>query len=249
MKLLSKLITAAALLTVSSYTFAQTGTSPIDTAIAQVDNFAAIKIQGSFEVHVTQGDRQSVKLEAPTEILMHVEAETKDGLLTVRNKPDAASWMKTTFRNNPDNWWNHHHVVVRIIVTSLHSISMSGSGHIYCADGINAPDLKVRVSGSGKIEGKITTQQLESNISGSGHIDLSGTAETSEVSITGSGHFSSSNLVTSNSKVHISGSGRAEVNASEKLDASVHGSSRVVYTGHPKSISVSKSGSGSVSGS
>ncbi|HWB25575.1 MAG TPA: head GIN domain-containing protein [Chitinophagaceae bacterium] len=245
MKLLSKLFITAALMFAASYTFAQAA----DTAIAQVSSFDEIKIQGAFEVYLTQGTEESVKLEAPTEVLTHIEAQTEGGVLTIRTKPDATWWLENTVRNNPNSWWHNHRVVVRITAKNLQGLYMSGSGHLYFSDGIAAGNIKIRVNGSGRIQGKITAQNIESSISGSGHIELSGTAQSSGISISGSGHFSCPDLVTANSTVHVSGSGHAEVNATEKLDASVHGSSKVVYSGHPKSISSSKSGSGSVSGS
>jgi hypothetical protein len=50
-----------------------------------------------------------------------------------------------------------------------------------------------------------------------------------------------------NTAVHISGSGDASINASNKIDASVSGSGDIHYTGAAKNISSSKSGSGDIS--
>jgi len=44
--------------------------------------------------------------------------------------------------------------------------------------------------------------------------------------------------------VHVSGSGKAQVNASDKVDAAVRGSGDVNYTGAAKIVNSSKSGSG-----
>ena len=49
-----------------------------------------------------------------------------------------------------------------------------------------------------------------------------------------------------NTAVRVAGSGDADVNVTNKLDASVSGSGDVRYTGNPKSISSSKSGSGDI---
>jgi len=85
---------------------------------------------------------------------------------------------------------------------------------------------------------------LESRISGSGNMKISGSAGNSTVKVVGSGNFTGRDLVTVTSAVHVSGSGKAQVNASDKVDAAVHGSGDVNYTGTAKIVNTSKSGSG-----
>ena len=97
--------------------------------------------------------------------------------------------------------------------------------------------------------GRVDAKTLESDISGSGDMKLSGHADNSTVSVVGSGDFTAHGLTTMSTTVHVSGSGDADINASDKLDASVVGSGDVNYSGHPKNIHKSKSGSGDISGS
>ncbi len=48
--------------------------------------------------------------------------------------------------------------------------------------------------------------------------------------------------------VSVGGSGDAAVNASESLKASVTGSGDIHYSGHPKNVAKSKTGSGDING-
>ena len=96
------------------------------------------------------------------------------------------------------------------------------------------------------MKGKIQVTTLASSISGSGRMELSGTAETSTIQISGSGDFAARDLVTTNSAIRVSGSGHAEVNASDKVDAVAHGSAAISYTGAAKSVTSKKSGSGEI---
>jgi len=137
--------------------------------------------------------------------------------------------------------------VVYLSVKELNSIVVSGSGNAIFSEGLTAKFLSVRTSGSGSIVGKVDVKKLESHISGSGEIKLSGNAETSAVRVSGSGRFASRDLTTVKSAALVSGSGRVEVNASDKVDATVHGSGGVMYTGTAKIVNSTKSGSGEIS--
>jgi hypothetical protein len=87
---------------------------------------------------------------------------------------------------------------------------------------------------------------LESSISGSGDMRLAGRATTSTVSLVGSGDYTARNLQTSTTMIRLTGSGDAYVNASEKIDAALHGSGDIHCSGSPKNVSKSKSGSGDI---
>jgi len=75
---------------------------------------------------------------------------------------------------------------------------------------------------------------------------LSGSAESSTVSVVGSGDFTARNLTTVSTSVRVSGSGDAEINASEKVDAAVNGSGDIRYSGAAKNINKRKTGSGDI---
>jgi hypothetical protein len=250
MKSLSKLLLAAVLLAGSSYTFAKphptVKVSATDTVDRHLSGFSSVQIAGPFDVHITQGAAESVKLEAPSEVTDRIITEVSGGVLKIRNKHDNWGWGYKSWWSDKSVWHNHKKIAVYITVKDLNSIKMSGSGDVILNGGITANSLKLMVRGSGSIEGKIDVKTLESRISGSGGMKLSGSAESSTVKVSGSGNFTARNLVTANSAVLVSGSGHAEINASDKVDAAVHGSAGVSYTGTAKIINSSKSGSGEI---
>ena len=172
--------------------------------------------------------------------------EVSGGVLKIHNKHDNWGWGYNSWWSEKGMWHNHKKIAVYITVKDLNSIKVSGSGDVTLKEGITANSLKLMVRGSGNIEGKIDVKTLESRISGSGSVKLWGSAESSTVRIAGSGNFTARNLVTQNSAVRVSGSGHAEINANDKVDATVHGSADVSYTGTAKIINSAKSGSGEI---
>ena len=204
-----------------------------------ITSFNAINVSGSFDVYITQGNTESVRVEAPANVMSHIITEVIGGELKVYNKEDR-SWS---------GWFggNHGKMVVYIAAKGLNSVGLGGSGDMYFKNGIKAGALKVRVSGSGNITGMVDCRDLEAGVSGSGDMKLNGRALNSTVRVSGSGGYTGRELVTNVTTVRVSGSGSAEVNVNEKLDASASGSGDVNYTGAVKNVNSSKSGSGSIS--
>jgi len=244
MKSITKILLAAALLTGTTHTFAYThATAKVTTDNSVQDRhltgFNAVEASGSFDVYIVQNGTESVRVEAPADIIDKIVTEVDGGVLKIHDK-----------NNSGWNWGGltHKKIGVYISVKDINSIGITGSGDVFFKEGIKSNTLKVRVSGSGDVYGKVDVQSLEANISGSGDMKLTGRAETSAVRVSGSGDFTAKDLATVNSSVHVSGSGDAAINVSGSLDASVSGSGDISYTGGAQHVVKSKSGSGDISG-
>jgi len=250
MKSIFTFLLGAALLTGTAH--AQTGGNElkallIDTIDCHLSGFNRLRIQGPFAIYLKQGDTESVIMQAPDEIKNRLVAEIDgDGTLQIRNKHDNWGWGEKSWYSEK-GYWHHHHDRIKVYITArkLEGISISGSGIVSLENDITANTLNVRISGSGELTGKIDVKKLQSKISGSGKIKLSGNAENSHIKVRGSGDFAGGELATVTSSVHISGSGHASINASDKVNATLHGSAGVSYTGTAK-INSSKSGSAEI---
>jgi hypothetical protein len=229
MRTLKTLFTAGLLVAATSFAKA-------DTQDRHLTGFNAVSVAGSYDVYITQGSTESVKVDAPSDIIDRIVTEVEGGVLKIYTK-DNTHW----------NWSGNKKMIIYVSIKNVNAVSLAGSGDVFFKDGLRAPSLKVKLTGSGDISGKVEVKDLESSIGGSGDITLTGRADNSTVSVVGSGDFTGSNLVTTTTRVKVAGSGDARVNANDKIDASVVGSGDVHYTGAAKNISSSKAGSGSVS--
>jgi hypothetical protein len=243
MRSLTKILLAAILLSAPVFTYAKAHPSE-ETVFSKIEDrhlsgFNALDLAGSFDVYITQGSTESVKVEAPDNIIDHIITEVSGGVLKVYNKNDNG------FRWG-DLFGNHKKIAVYVVVKDVNSIGLTGSGDVFFREGIHTNTLRLRVSGSGDMSGTVDAKTVETSISGSGDVKLSGRADNSTVSVGGSGDYSGRNLVTINTAVRVSGSGDASVNASNRVDASISGSGDIRYTGGAKSVSSSKSGSGDI---
>lgn len=209
-----------------------------DSQDRHLTGFNAIEVAGSYDVYLTQGNTESVRVEAPGDVIDKILTEVRGNTLRIYNRNEHGSW----------NWGgdNNKKMAVYVTVKDINSIGITGSGDVYFKSGINAPTLRVRVTGSGDMQGRLNVKTLELSITGSGDVKLNGRAETSTVSVSGSGDFSGRDLATVRTSVRVTGSGDASVNASDTIDAGVSGSGDISYSGSASHVSTSTRGSGEI---
>ena len=84
MRALTRILLIALLLTGSAYVYADTFKSAV-TDFSKIEDrhitgFHAVDVGGSFDVYITQGSSESVKVEAPDEIISHIITEVDNGV-------------------------------------------------------------------------------------------------------------------------------------------------------------------------
>jgi hypothetical protein len=107
-------------------------------------------------------------------------------------------------------------ITVEMNVASLEALVSSGSDTI-------------------KVQG-ISTPKFSLDMGGSSDVELSGTAHTLDATMSGAGELKAKDLKTKETLLNISGSGTANVYATERLKADIIGVADVNYFGHPKKI-------------
>ena len=94
---------------------------------------------------------------------------------------------------------------------------------------------------------KLNDQNFYLDATGATRTTLSGTAGSLSASMTGASRLDAEDLQTRTSELSISGAGRAEVFASEKLRAAISGAGKVLYAGNPKTVEKRITGAGKIS--
>jgi hypothetical protein len=246
----SILIILAVALTLSScfnHVF-EYGNGIVTEETRSIPEFTSISSGGPYHIYFEYADTPSVLISCESNLIEYIETAVFDGELKIRT-PNFVS-----IRPRKD-------IEVYVYGPYVEKIHLSGSGLIY-SDSINADNLSLSVSGSGKVETAFFGKNLDISISGSGEIDLyaecdyneikiSGTgkvflegyADRSYYAISGSGKFYGYDFPVNECEVKISGSGDLYLNVAEQLTATISGSGNIHYIGNPQ-ISTNISGSG-----
>jgi hypothetical protein len=200
----------------------------------KVPTFNELNLSVSANVILNQGTEQKVEIVATDRLLNLIETEVNNGALTIK-------WSER-FVNHTEK------IKIYITMVDIKDIHIDGSGNIYAKNKISASDIKLSISGSGKISlDKLATTDIISSISGSADISIGGNSQANslEARISGSGNINAIDMPVKNVEISIIGSVDCRVNAIENLKAKVSGSGNVFYTGSP-SIDASVSGSGKI---
>jgi hypothetical protein len=186
-----------------------------------VSGFDGIALAGSGAVIVTQGDEESLVIEAEDNLIPLIETKVEDGILEIGTKDDNVTLAPT------------EPMVFHVGIKLFNSVSLAGSGRLE-SDGVKTGHLQVDLAGSGKVEiSNLDAERVTVDIGGSGKAVLAGTTGSQTVNIAGSGSHDTPGLESRSATVNISGSGKAVVWAKDDLDVNLTGSGKVEYFGEP----------------
>ncbi len=208
--------------------------SRIDEQTRPVEAFTGVASAVPFNVFVTIGPKESLRLEGDSDLLEKIETPVKNGVLQIKMQKGSERWFGSSKKVN-----------IYITAPNLNKLSVSGSGNMEVKGTVKGNRVTTDVSGSGHLSAAVASSSLSSSISGSGGMELEGKADEAHIDISGSGKFEGEDLNTKTAKITVSGSGKASIQADENLNATLSGSGKITYSGNAK-VNVVKSGSGSV---
>jgi len=206
------------------------GEGPVVSQTLILNDFHSFELLGSETVILRQGEEQEVVVEAQQNIINLLETGVRNGRWDIE--------FEDCIRSYED-------VVIYITLPEISSITLSGSGLIQTSDWLVANKIELNLLGSGEIDALIDAEDLKVDVTGSGKIVLEGAADIGDFRITGSGVVSAYELPLMDCNVNISGSGNVKTRCNDNLDIDISGSGDVYYRGNPN-INSSVSGSGKV---
>lgn len=210
------------------------GSGDIRSEVREVPAFKGIVIKGSADAVITMGANQQLEITTDDNILPILTTTVSNGILTIDSEKSYSST---------------NGVKLSITVPQMESIVIKGSGDVSVngnsVESLIVPNFDVAIEGSGSVEGTgLSATNTDVIIKGSGTIHLSGEGHELASRISGSGKIFANTFPTSSVDATINGSGEIRVNASEKFEGDISGSGTIYYTGNPKEVITSVSGSG-----
>jgi hypothetical protein len=202
----------------------------------EVSGFSSLASAGPFDVHVKINGTESLKIKAGSEIINQIETVVDNGKLEIK--------FKHQFEGEHNDIGQ---IDVYVTAKSLSSLTNSGSGSIKVDGTVSGENVYLTLSGSGTIESAVKSGDMHATISGSGSIHINGSASQSKITISGSGDMDGKDFKTGSVSVMIAGSGSAYINAGKTVSAHIVGSGNVVYTGNASVENTMTVGSGRVS--
>lgn len=188
----------------------------------EIGGVTEVELQSFGSVHIEQGERESLRIEAEDNLLRYIETEVRDGKLEIRHR------RGTRLVNlMPIDYY--------VTVRTLEGISVSGAGNVDVSD-LQSERLAVKLSGAGNVQiDSLQAGSLTATISGTGGLAVKGgEVQGQEVVISGAGDYNAQGLDSRETTVRLSGLGSATVRVRDRLDVTISGAGSVRYVGDPE---------------
>lgn len=208
-----------------------TGSGNVVNESRAASGFNQIDLNGTGEIIITQGNNESVTVEAEDNVMKYIKTSVSNNKLSItfeNNKPVPTKGVK-----------------FYITVKDLNSISTSGSGKVV-SNGLNANSLTMNINGAGEsVLNNLNAQTLNMKISGAGKMTVSGNVNQQTIDISGAGDYNAPDFSSKIASVTINGGGKATLKVSDTLNAAINGAGQISYIGNPK-VTQQIAGAGSV---
>jgi len=200
--------------------------------VRPIDSFKKIGFKDYGTLILTQGEQESLTVEADEELLPELITEVRDNKLVLGLNDDwinrIGKIISSVFNRK------EHQITYYLTCVNLESISISGNCKLVC-DSLETGNLGLHVSGYGETSfAHLSCDSLSVHISGRGEFEGHGRADDQKIHISGSGEYKAEDLASKKTKIAISGQGNASIRAEENLDITISGLGQVNYHGHPK---------------
>jgi predicted ester cyclase len=196
----------------------------------QIANVQEVSLEGIGTLQITQGDTESLTIEAEPKVLKKIETEVKNGRLSIR--------PSRSFRTREPITYN-------LTIKQLSAIDLTGAGQVQARQ-LDSDALEMSVNGAGSLSiDKLTANTLNVTASGKGGIELAGTVDTQTVSLSGAASYRAGDLASRVTTITVDGASQATLQVSDSLDVRVSGAGSVTYSGDPQ-VTQNVSGAGRV---
>ena len=181
------------------------------------------------QMQITQGEHESLTIEARPEVLSKITTAVSGGELAIRLDGSLLDRMGFALSTSLTRPIVRYHLTVK----SLASLDLTGFVHVDAAE-LHTGSLSLKLKGAGEIIiGSLTAQHVAATLQGAGRIELSGQVEEQDVAIQGPGLYQALDLKSRRARVSLKGLGRARAWAVDELKVKVRGLGRIEVRGTP----------------
>lgn len=185
------------------------GNGKIVTRDIPVKSFSELKASGVYELKLSQGNTESVKIEADENLqdLFEVKNEGSKLVISTKKMDNKNLKLKTKLR-------------VYVTFKSLKEMEIQTVGNVNSEENLTFTDLKLSTQSVGNVSLKLTANKIDVDNQGVGNITLVGKAQDAVVKSNGVGSLQAGDFEVQTMDINNNGVGNAEVNAAKSLKVS-----------------------------
>jgi hypothetical protein len=194
--------------------------------------FNGVRASTGIDVYLTQGDKESITVEADENLHEYILTEIRDNVLRVYTANVSIRDAEMTR--------------VHVTIKDVRSLKTSSAGDIIGKTPLKTGEIELSASSAGDILLELYATGVEVDITSSGNVRLSGEAVSLDASLSSAGDLEALDFKVKEAKVDVSSAGDAKVNVSDKLVARASSAGDITYAGNPKIIDAHSSSAGGI---
>ena len=194
--------------------------------------FDGVRVSSGIDVYLTQGDKESITVEADANLHEYILTEIRDNVLRVYSENVSireAEMMR-----------------VHVTIKDVRSLRTSSAGDIVCKSPLKTEDIELNASSAGDILLELYAKNVEVDISSSGNVKISGEADRIDANLSSAGDLEAFDFKVKEAKVDVSSAGDAHINVSTSLVARASSAGDITYMGSPKMLDAHSSSAGGI---
>jgi hypothetical protein len=209
----------------------------------EVSNFNQISLRGYGELFITQGEQESLTVQADEDELPNIKTDVVDGKLRINIITDWVEKISSFFSKG----FYSQRIRFDLTVKELTNLDIIGAARVN-VKGLQGEEFAVKLGGAADITiESLKTKRLKAELPGAGLLKIAGKTIDQSVTVSGAGAYEAPHLESQSANIQLTGLGKATVWVAEELEATLIGLGSIEYYGNPK-ITKSVQGLGSVTG-
>ena len=182
------------------------GNGKMVTRDVSVSSFDALQASGVYELKLSQGSKESVKIEADENLQEYFNVHNEGNKLVI----DMEKLKNKNLKNSGK-------MKVYVTFKNLKELDLKTVGGVSSQEQLSFDDLDMSTKNVGDVDLKLTAKKIDLDIKSVGDVKLSGRANEAVVKNKGVGSFKAGNFVVQTMNIENQGVGNAEVNAEKDL--------------------------------
>ncbi len=204
---------------------------PVTTNEREAGTFTSLKVSTGIDVYLSQGEKESITVEADENLHEYILTEVRNGVLYV--------YSNVSLRNARSK-------KVHVTMNRIESVSTSSAGDIKGVTLLAVDKITLITSSAGNIDIEIKASEINARISSSGDITLRGNSDLLVASLSSAADLRSTELTVSMADIDVSSAGNARITVTESLKARASSAGSVFYGGKPEFVDAHSSSAGRI---
>ena len=180
------------------------GSGNVITKDIAIKSFDELDASGVFNLQLSQGDKESVRIEADDNLMGLFTVENDGSTLTIKMKKNS-------------NFNSKKQLKVYVTFKNLKSMNLGMVGGTSSDEKLKFADLKLKNQSVGSVSLNMTLQTLNMENQSVGSVKLEGSADNAVVKNNSVGSINAGNFVVQKMEIENNGVGSATVNAEKEL--------------------------------